>query len=375
MPGSFDAYEYVGYLRARWRFLAVACAVAVALSLGISLILPKKYSATARIVIEPPVGSDVRAAMAVSPIYLESLKTYLLYASGDSLFLEAADKFGLRSGAERPIESLKRSVLKVEIPRDTKVLEITASLRDPKKAQALASYLADETVKLNRRVSREGDQELITDVEKQLAESRGRVNELESKWSRLVSSEPVDNLKAEIDAAEKVRSALREQLVNTEVWIADSEDREKALAKGGLPGEIEETRKELRSARARADTMRKQSDELDREIAAKQLLVDKRTAEREKLDAERKAAQVANQAIETRVVETRASAGYRGERLKIIDPGIVPDRPSSPNIPLNVLAALLAAVVLSFLYLTLEFSYKVRRADARPVPLRLARND
>ena len=29
-------------------------------------------------------------------------------------------------------------------------------------------------------------------------------------------------------------------------------------------------------------------------------------------------------------------AGFRGERLKIIDPGIVPERPSSPNLPLNV---------------------------------------
>ena len=34
--------------------------------------------------------------MAVSPIYLESLKTYEHYAESDSLFQNALDRFGLR---------------------------------------------------------------------------------------------------------------------------------------------------------------------------------------------------------------------------------------------------------------------------------------
>lgn len=53
MQGSFDGYQYVDYLRGRWRFAAVACSVAFALALGISLVRTKRYSATARIMIEP----------------------------------------------------------------------------------------------------------------------------------------------------------------------------------------------------------------------------------------------------------------------------------------------------------------------------------
>jgi uncharacterized protein involved in exopolysaccharide biosynthesis len=48
----------------------------------------------------------------------------------------------------------------------------------------------------------------------------------------------------------------------------------------------------------------------------------------------------------------------------MIDPGIVPRRPSSPNLPLNVLAALLLALVASVVYLAMRFSY------ARPRGLR-----
>ena len=74
--------------------------------------MERQFTATARIVIEPPAGTDLRAAMAVSPIYLESLKTYELFAASDSLFVGAAQHFHLVSPAgSQAIESLKRGIL------------------------------------------------------------------------------------------------------------------------------------------------------------------------------------------------------------------------------------------------------------------------
>src|SRR5213083_31292 len=96
MAETFDVFRYMGYLRLRWRWTAAVCGIALAVTLVVSMILPREYTATARIVIEPPAGSDLRSAMAVSPIYLESLKTYEHYASSDSLFLKALDHFSLR---------------------------------------------------------------------------------------------------------------------------------------------------------------------------------------------------------------------------------------------------------------------------------------
>ena len=60
---------------------------------------------------------------------------------------------------------------------------------------------------------------------------------------------------------------------------------------------------------------------------------------------------------------TRGESGFRGERLKVIDPGIVPERPSSPNLPLNVAVALLVGLVLPVLYFTLQMNYQERRAS------------
>ena len=46
----------------------------------------------------------------------------------------------------------------------------------------------------------------------------------------------------------------------------------------------------------------------------------------------------------------------------MIDPGIVPERPSSPNLPLNIAVAMLAGLVLPILYLTLQMNFQERRA-------------
>src|SRR5271155_2177786 len=125
MYQSFDAFEYVDYVRRRWRVVAVACLMALVLVLPVSLLMAKRYTATAIIVIEPPGGTDARTAIVISPMYLESLKTYERFADSDSLFARAAEKFHLQDGgaAPRPIESLKRGVLKVTKLRDTKIME------------------------------------------------------------------------------------------------------------------------------------------------------------------------------------------------------------------------------------------------------------
>src|ERR1700687_3318466 len=133
MYPAFDAFEYVAYLRRRWRVIAAACGTAVLLALPLSLLMSKRYTATATIVIEPPGSSDSRTAIVVSPMYLESLRTYERFADSDSLFARAAEKFHLQeAGGLRPIESLKRGVLKVSKLRDTKIMEISVTLKDPK---------------------------------------------------------------------------------------------------------------------------------------------------------------------------------------------------------------------------------------------------
>ncbi len=341
-----NAFEYIEYMRLRWRLIAVACASAVILSLAVSLVLPKRYTATASIVIEPPAGNDVRTSTSVSPVYLESLKSYEQFASSDTLFEGAAEHFHLASGR---IESLKQQVLKVTKLRDTKILEISATLPQPELAQQFVSYVAEETVKLSRGESAATDNEVVGEGERQTAEAQQRLDHAQQAWAANAAHESGGALQSQIEADVDLAEKVHQSLIDARSDVA--EYQEKADFARELPG-----------LRARAAELEKRSVELGKTIEQESALASQRAAERQRLEVELKMSQTAVEASTARLRELRATAGTRGERLRVIDPGIVPQRASSPNVPLNVFAALLLTLIVLAFYLTVSFSYGRRRA-------------
>ncbi|MGA2132126.1 MAG: hypothetical protein ABSH50_07540 [Bryobacteraceae bacterium] len=345
MPESVNTYRYLSFLGSRWRLIVASCAIAAGLALAVTLTQPKEYTATCRLLIEPPAGTDIRSALGVSPIYLESLKTYEHFAASDSLFLRALDRFQLRQRfPSRTVESLKARILKVLMVRDTKIMEIGVTLPDARTAHELALYLADETVKLSRTVGQEADRGLAQGAEQEEAEARARLDRTEAAWSKFMTAQPIDALQQNVQNGGELKSSLQRQLLRAEVDGAST-----------------------------AEALRKQLAQVEKDLAGQEELLARRTAERERLEIERNAAQDNFSTVEKQLSQVRGDLGYRGERLQIIDPGIVPERPSAPNIPVHVLAALLLGLIVPVIYLTLELSYRMQRTQAGPVtavPLR-----
>lgn len=354
MYQSFDAFEYVQYLRRRWRVTAAACGVAVLLALPVSLLLPKRYTATATIVIEPPGSSDSRTAIVVSPMYLESLKSYERFADDDRLFARAAEKFHLQEGGgSRPIESLKRAVLKVNKLRDTKILEISVTLTNAKLAQTVAEYLANETVALSRGEAMASDREFIDEAGRQAAAAEVRLHEAERAWAALSAKEPLDSLQGELDSAVDMQAKLREQLLDVDTNMAEYRSRQDK-------GDTQSAREQTGAEQARKGLIENRLKEVDASIRELSVLMARRGAQRDALQNELTVAQSAFGTAEKHLADLRAAAGTRGERLQVMDPGIVPERPSSPNVPLNVAAALLFALVASVIYLSFAFVMRQR---------------
>lgn len=376
MQDSFDAYRYIEFLRTRWRFIALVCGVAIVLTLAVSLLLPQRFTATASIMIEAPATNDSRTGAAVviqspttalTPIYLESLKGYEQFASSDSLFVRAIERFHLQQNGSPSVESLKRSVLKVAKLRDTKVLQISATLPDPKQAHEFAQFLAEETVKLSHDVARDADQQLAGEGEKQLEAARSKLGETRGDWERFATSEPVESLQADVDAAIELKSAVEKQLLEAKASEAEYSARQKTLASSNGADAVNErgfVERELNGVRARATLLESQLKNLEQGIARKAALLAQRSSRKDQLQTQLKAAQAAYDVASSRLRDLRAMSGFRGESLQIIDPGIVPQRPSSPNIPLNLLAALLAALVIAVVYLSVLFGYNTKKGES-----------
>jgi uncharacterized protein involved in exopolysaccharide biosynthesis len=343
------AFDYIDYLRAHWRLIVTASVSAIVISFSVSLLLPKRYTATASIVIEPPAGNDVRTATAVSPVYLESLRTYERFAASDTLFAGAVERFHLSSGENaRSIESLKQQVLKVTKVRDTKILEISATLPEPALAQQFVIYVAEETVKLSRGESAVADREVMGEAERQAADAQERLERAQQALVAYSAREPNGALEPRIESDVDLLEKIHQSLMDVRGDIAEYQQKPEYAVQ--LPG-----------FRARAAELEKRAADLEKGIDEKSSESSRRFAERQKLDVEVKMAQTASESSAARLRDFRATAGTRGERLRVIDPGIVPQRPSSPNIMLNVFAALLLTLIALVAYLTISFAYLRRR--------------
>lgn len=374
---SFEPLEFVDYVRQRLALVGVIVGCAVAVALAISLLLPKKYTATATIIIEPPGGIDPRVSTAVSPVYLESLKTYEQFASSDSLFARACAKFHLPAGKEAPaIESFKEQVLEVTKPKETKLLTISVTLRDPKTAQSLVRYLADETVKLSAEVGGDSDRRLLARGRALVEERRAELVEAQKTATAVTAANLETSLEAEVQALAKVQSALAGEVAEARALTAEYEGREAQLTRSsGTPPDIDFVREELAAQRAKAGALDASRASVARQFAAKSAELAKTRARRDEAQNRLRAAQNEFDLATKRLAEIDAASGLRSEQLRIIDPGIVPERPSSPDLPMNGAAAFVLATAASLAYLGLRFGLEKQRARYARTSFMVAKRD
>lgn len=360
---QFDVLQFLEYARSRWRFAAIAVAVAVGAAATAGVFLPRRYTATSTIFIDSPGGADPRAAAAVSPVYLESLRTYQHFALSDSLFLEAIQRLRIREQYPGvPSEALKAQVLNVRKPQNTKVLEISVTLRDPRKAQALAQYIAQKTVDLSRSMDRGEQNDLGDGVKSRFAAAKERTSAADREWTATSIREPVEGLRSQLESAVDIQSRIERDMADAKADLASYVGQEQTLAPSGADRELKEhIARQIIALKSRMAELQKQAATASAVVETQQSLLGKREAHRERIVEEQKAAHHEFDTASARLDEYNASIGLRGERLKIIDPGIVPERPSFPNRPLIILSAILIALMASLLHIVVTFHYQQLR--------------
>jgi capsular polysaccharide biosynthesis protein len=364
----FDPWDFIVDLKRRWPVVAASCALALVLSFVVSVTVPKRYTATAEILIQPPGGNDPRAATAISTIYLESLKSYERMASSDALFLRALEHIHASElAAGRSIESLKKSVLRVSKLPNTAVLEVSATMTNPKNAQALAQYVAEQTVEASQAIYAETEGEATQDFRKQIDATAAQGGKARQALEGLRGSEPVASLESQLENNSELKLNIEKELSESRTDLAGY------LAQLSSPGTASESDKEslkqtIASAQARTASLELQLSGLGGAIAQQGQQIQEWKDRREALQTDQKAAQTAFETTSARLNDIVATAQLRGERLRLIDPGIVPQEPSSPNLPLNLAASLMLSSMGSLIYLVISFSYqraKRLRVDAR----------
>jgi uncharacterized protein involved in exopolysaccharide biosynthesis len=118
---------------------------------------------------------------------------------------------------------------------------------------------------------------------------------------------------------------------------------------------------------------------LTTEISAMQQQVDSKStalaameARRQAADDRLRSAQDAMERASRRSDDLTTAAAFRTEQMRIIDPGVVPQTPSFPNLPLALIGAVALSGMLCLMWLSLQFGLSRRREQPPRAGLRVA---
>jgi uncharacterized protein involved in exopolysaccharide biosynthesis len=350
MPTTEDrtVRERFAYVLSRWRFLAVVVAGAGVVTFAVSELLPRRYTAISTVLIDPPGTNDPRAAMVVNPTYLDSLRTFERFFTSDTLFQQAAQRFHLDAG-NGGITALRNSVLKVAVQHDTRVLEVSATLPNPKDALALVQYITDQSINASHEEALAADRDTVRNVTEEFEHARVRFEKARAEWELAARQGTPETLQGEVTADIALQSEFSRLRVQAEAEAAEWRIR----ARDGDAQDRQSSTVLTNAASARASEYGKRERELAEEVSTKRKLLaevgERHVVATSEFDAARKAYEVAL----GRVRDFSALNGLRSEHMRVIDPGVEPRQPSSPRVLLNTIAASLLAVCFAVAWLNL----------------------
>jgi uncharacterized protein involved in exopolysaccharide biosynthesis len=343
---TFEPAEFALWCGARWRFCALAVAVATVVTLAVSVVQPRQFTATATILIGAPAGNDPRAATAMNAVYLDSLKAWERVAASDYIFLRSLEK--TRAGGTEPsgtMAGLKRKILRVAKPGGMALLEIAITLPSARQAQLMAQTMAEYTVAQSHAEDDKTGVDLNSEARAQREAATLRVANAEKARETLSAVVRLDALKSDLQAAGDLNGRLQ-----TEIALARAEAE-------GYRAQADTVR--AGGAGARIASLDRQQKEAAEQVAVRSARLQAGRNRWNDVEAELEAARRGLEAASRRLDDAVSAARYRGERLRLVDPGAVPQEPSSPDILLNLAGALIVSTGVSLLWLTL--TYGVRR--------------
>ena len=333
---------------ARWRFVLTVMASAAVIACAVSEILPRRYTSTATVVIAPPATSDMRTFAAVNPAYLDSLRTFENFFTSDMLFLEAARRFHI-DVRNRDIDTVRGNILRVKQEHETRILEVSVTLPDAAAASKMLHFITDQSIAASGEQAVAADLESMNALNAELDRARQDLARARTEWERASANDTPESIQSSIESGMMLDSDIRGRESE-----ADADAQEWAVrARDGDAQDRAYAQIESRAAAARRDELARRRQRVEAEIARDRKMLAGRSSRLTLTTAELEQARKAFDAAQARVRDFGAVAGMRSERMRVIDPGIVPQTPSSPKVLLNTLAAVLLAACLSIAWVAI----------------------
>lgn len=240
--------QLIGIIRARWWVAALALLVTAGLAVGISLMLPKKYTASASVVIDTkpdPVAAVAYGGM-ISPAFMA---TQIDIIQSDRVALRVARNLKLADNAqvraqwlestngEGSIESwlsdsFKRN-MDIKPSRESNVLTISYSAPDPKFAAGLANAFVQAYIDTILELRTDPAKRFTSFFDTRLREARENLEGAQQRLSAFQKDKGLTATDERLDIETARLNELSTQLVAIEAIASESSSRQYQAAGAG----------------------------------------------------------------------------------------------------------------------------------------------
>ena len=364
-------------LRRRFR-LIVLCSVAAALGAGIlSFWQPKLYRATTHLLLAESKLADLDSR-ATNFVYYELLRSYETLINNDYLVSRTIQKFELQKAPYKlSVDSFRRrGILKVELSKSTRLLEVTVEFQNAQLAAEICNYFVQQAVVFNEELNSRDAEKARLFVKEQLDRAGQSMEVARSQLLEFSQSSTIEGLQESVRSLLAAKSENETELASLHLELTRNTAKRESLAASSerssdpdssVQYRIVEMQSEAAGIKASMEALRKVLEtnrhtlaRLEKEKALKE------STQQQLLD-EYDLARESYATLSKKYQDASINVGARSTDLKMITPAVMPERPFKPRIVLNIVLAacfgLLLSVGLSLLLHNLETPKVVREVE------------
>lgn len=233
--------QFLAVLRARWVLIVSIMSAVVVVTMAVALSLPKQYTATASVVIDPkggdalgggayPVGPAALAYMATQVEMMGSLRVAERVVKG--LSPEATVKLrglwktkGSKGNFENWVAKNLREALKVLPSRESNVIGVSFTAEEPAFAANMANAFVKAYVETAISIRVQPAKEYKTFFEAQVKEARERLDQAQTKLNTYQQANGILVTDERLDVESTRLNSISQELVTQQALLADSKSR------------------------------------------------------------------------------------------------------------------------------------------------------
>ncbi|MBK1616087.1 chain length determinant protein EpsF [Rubrivivax gelatinosus] len=246
--------QFLAIIRARWLLAAALLAVAVVVTAGVSLSMPKTYTATSSVVMDfkpDPVsaiayGGMVPPAMVATQIDVlrsdrvaQRVVRNLKFADDPQVRAQWVEATGGRGTLEQWLAGVFQRQMEVLPARESSVISITYSAADPRFAAALANAFADAYIQTTLELRVDPARQYAGFFDVRAKEARETLEKAQARLSAFQREHGIIATDERLDIENARLNELSSQLVAVQSLTADSGSRY-AQARGNQSDRMQE---------------------------------------------------------------------------------------------------------------------------------------